>query len=96
MGMPLCQWSSYADWGVTQALVAEGLSLDVATHAGGVDEGALLIIESQFEALEFLVDVARNERPLTISLIRQLHAALCRAQLTFTARSSQGQIVDRP
>src|SRR4051794_25759166 len=42
------------EWGVTEALVAEGLTAEVAAREGGVDDDALAIIRSQYDALEFL------------------------------------------
>jgi len=46
-------------WGVTEALVAEGLTLDVAEREGGVSLDALGIINTQFEALTALAEAAR-------------------------------------
>jgi hypothetical protein len=66
------------DWGVTEALVAEGITEDVAAREGGVDEDTLLLIRSQFEALEFMADAARAGTPLTIWFIRQLYSAITR------------------
>jgi hypothetical protein len=46
-------------WGVTEALVAEGLTLDVAEREGGVSLDSLAVINTQFEALTSLVEAAR-------------------------------------
>lgn len=83
-------------WGVTEALVAEGLSAEVAAREGGIDEDALATIRTQFDALTFLSESARQGRPLTISFIRELHVALCRNQTTYQARTQFGQVVQRP
>jgi Fic family protein len=72
-------------WGVTEALVAEGLSTDVAEREGGIDEDALATIKAQFDALGFLAEAAGQTRLLSVQFIRELHAALCRTQLTYTA-----------
>src|SRR5690606_6496139 len=69
------------EWGVTQALVAEGLSAEVAAREGGVDEGALATIQAQFEALEYLSEISGDPSEasdLSVGLIRQLHVVICR------------------
>lgn len=38
------------DWGVTEALVAEGLTAEVAAREGGIEDDTLSLIRSQFEA----------------------------------------------
>lgn len=54
------------DWGVTEALIAEGLTAEVAIREGGVDEDTLAIIRSQHEALEFLAEVVREGQDLNL------------------------------
>ncbi|MGL5817658.1 MAG: Fic family protein [Phycicoccus sp.] len=83
-------------WGVTEALVAEGLSASVAEREGGVDAGALAVIRSQFDALNHLAESVHDGQPLTSSFIRQLHQALCRTQSTYQATDPRGAIVHRP
>ncbi|MGH3802339.1 MAG: hypothetical protein ACRDTD_19825 [Pseudonocardiaceae bacterium] len=68
------------DWGVTEALVAEGLVGDVAEGEGGIDSDALSAISSQFEALEFLASEAHDGRDLTVGLIKEVHVAITRHQ----------------
>jgi len=84
------------DWGVTEALVAEGLTAEVAAREGGLDDDALTIIRSQYHALEFLVDAARDGRDLSLHFVRELHHAICRAQLTYEARNDFGQTLQVP
>lgn len=84
------------DWGVTEALVAEGLSAEVAAREGGLGEAALETIRSQFEALEFVAATATDQEALTVSFIRQLHALVCRTQATYTAKDQFGRLVERP
>ncbi|SFB93604.1 Fic family protein [Streptomyces aidingensis] len=81
------------DWGVTEALVAEGLTADAVARAadGVVSEDVLDIIRSQYDALEFLVEAARDGREVSTSLIRELHVALTRRQRTYTATGPTGQ-----
>lgn len=84
------------DWGVTEALVAEGITAEVAAREGGLDDDALVIIRSQYEALEFLADAASNGQDLTLHFIRQLHQAVCHTQRTYEARNDLGQILQVP
>jgi Fic family protein len=84
------------DWGVTEALVAEGLTLEVAEREGGIDDDALAAIRSQFDALQFLADAARDGRELNVAFIRQLHAAISRHQQTYEAVSATGQLLTLP
>jgi len=83
------------EWGVTRALVAEGLTADAVARTDGVlDEDVLRLIRTQYEALEFLEDVAREGRELSTSLIRELHVALTRNQPTYTATGPAGLVFE--
>jgi len=88
------------EWGVTQALVAEGLSAEVAAREGGIDEGALETIKAQFEALELLSETAgdttANDSDLSVTLIRQLHVTICRTQAGYEAMDPFGRLVQSP
>ncbi|MGL5828669.1 MAG: Fic family protein, partial [Angustibacter sp.] len=84
------------DWGVTQALVAEGLTAEVAQSAGGMSESALIIIQSQFDALNEIAEFAQGERPLTVALLRDMHSALCRTQKNYAAQDQFGRVVELP
>lgn len=84
------------DWGVTEALVAEGLTLEATAEGGDVDPETLRIIDSQFEALRFLVDHARDDRSLTVGLIRELHSAITRHQSTYSAVDHLGRTTQAP
>ncbi|MGH3550459.1 MAG: Fic family protein [Pseudonocardiaceae bacterium] len=83
-------------WGVTEALVAEGLTAEVAAREGGLDDGVLAIIRSQYDALGFLAEAARNGADLSVHFVRELHQALCRTQATYEARNDFGQILQVP
>lgn len=83
------------EWGVTRALVAEGLTADAVARTDGVlDDDVLRLIRTQYEALEFLADVARDGRGLSTSLIRELHVALTRNQRTYTATGPAGLVFE--
>lgn len=81
------------DWGVTEALVAEGLTAEAVARVstGALEDDVLEVIRSQYDALEFLSDVARQGRLLSVHLIKQLHEALTRTQSTFTATGPTGR-----
>lgn len=81
------------DWGVTEALVAEGITAEVAAREGGLDDDALTIIRTQYDALEFLADAARDGRDLSLHFVRELHQAVCGAQATYEARNDLGQVL---
>jgi hypothetical protein len=84
------------DWGVTEALVAEGLTAEAAERDGGIDDDTLAIIRTQFEALEFLADAARAGTPLSIWFVRQLHAAIASHQQSYAATDTLGNPVQTP
>jgi fido (protein-threonine AMPylation protein) len=84
------------DWEVTEALVAEGLTPEVAARAGGLDKDVLAIIRSQYDALNLLADAAGEGRDLSLNFIRELHHAICRSQATYEARDDVGQILELP
>lgn len=86
----------YDDLGITETLVVEGLTAEVAASKGVLDDNALKIIKSQYDALEFLADTARNDTVLSLHFIRQLHHAICRTQTTYKAHDTFGQIRQVP
>jgi hypothetical protein len=80
------------DWGTTEALVAEGLTIEVANRAGGINEDTLLVIRSQYEALEYLAELAHQGSSLTARVIRDLHKIITRHQATYEARDQFGRV----
>lgn len=80
------------DWGTTEALVAEGLTTEVANRAGGINEDTLLVIRSQYEALEYLAELAHQGSSLTLQVIRDLHKIITRHQATYEARDQFGTV----
>jgi Fic family protein len=82
------------DWGVTQALVAEGLTLDAVERVeGSISPETLEVIKSQFDALEYLQEVARGKRLLAKQLIRELHVLITKHQATYEATDQFGNKV---
>ena len=66
------------EWGVTEALVAEGLTLEAAARDGGIATETLTVIRDHYEALDYLSEVTRGTVPLTPYVIRQLHELITR------------------
>jgi prophage maintenance system killer protein len=84
------------DWGTTEALVEEGLTSEVANRAGGIHEDTLLVIRSQYEALEYLAELAQEGSSLSVRVIRELHTIITRHQATYEARDQFGRIFQAP
>lgn len=84
------------DWGVTEAMVAEGLTAEVAGRDGGVADDTLAVIRDQFEALEYLAAAVRERRPLTAFFIRELHQIITRHQPTYDGYDQFGNLVKVP
>lgn len=84
------------DWGTTEALVAEGITLEVAEREGGVNGDALAIIQDQYDALEYVSAAAKGTRPLTVQFIRELHQLIVRHQATYEAIDPFGRQVTPP
>ena len=83
------------DWGTTEALVAEGIRTEVADRAGGIPEELLAIIGSQYEALEYLTILVRNQQDISVLVARELHQIITRNQRTYEAQDQFGRPVNR-
>ncbi len=84
--------------GVTQTLIERGFQAELISH-GSTNrprEYVLQLLKDQKEALEGVFAFVKEERPLSVSYIKELHAALLRSQHTTEAIDSQGQHVDVP
>lgn len=84
------------DWGVTEELVAEGLTLDVAERDGEVSEETLATINAQLDGLNLLISYVRENRPFSTSFLRELHASITATQQTYEARDQFGGTVHVP
>jgi prophage maintenance system killer protein len=81
------------EWGVTEALVAEGLTLEAAARDGGIATETLTVIRDHYEALDYLSEVARGTGPLTPYVIRQLHELITRHQTSYEAKDQFNRVV---
>ena len=80
------------DWGVTETLVAEGLTREAIARGGGeLSPGVLPMLQAQMEGLEMVTEYVRSEFPLTTSFIKQLHALITRTQTTYEATDALGR-----
>ena len=80
------------DWDLTETLVAEGLTREVAARAGReLPPGVFPMLEAQFEGLELVTEYVTDTHPLTTSFIKQLHALITRAQTHYDATDSLGR-----
>lgn len=84
------------DWGVTEALVAEGITAEVAAREGGVSDEALELMRDQLGALEYLTQAVRDGRDLSVFFVRELHQMITRHQPTYEARDALGRVVQVP
>lgn len=85
------------EWGMTLTLVAEGFTRDVVERAGGrVDESVLATLRAQRDSLEMVLDFVQGGRRLSVSFIRELHAALTRTQPTYSVIDALGRPGERP
>lgn len=84
------------DWGVTEALVAEGLTLDAVAHEGGINEDVLAVIRDQYAALDYLADACRGGIELSLHFVRELHVLITRHQQTYEGLDQFGRVVRVP
>lgn len=88
-------------WGVTQSLVADGITADVFERAndGGSELSnptALETMKVQHAALEMMVDFVKSSRPLSVGFIKELHAAMTKNQLFVDSEDQFGRESQMP
>lgn len=76
------------DRGFTRTVAVEAAHWEAAANERGPNAAAL--IKDQIEAYEWLLDLATQRRPVTESIIREVHAILCRSQDTYTVHTELG------
>ncbi|MCB9037027.1 MAG: 30S ribosomal protein THX [Lewinellaceae bacterium] len=81
--------------GITQTFIKEGFVESYLQHGDtNISPKKLMAhLKDHFEAIDFVFDLVKNERPLTKSFIKQLHQLLTQNQETTDAINSLGQIV---
>ena len=70
------------DEGTTRLLIEQGIDASLIAHDdnGGSPEHIAGIIRDHQEAVEWLFEVVRQERPLSTSFVKELHALMTRKQ----------------
>ena len=80
------------DWGVTRALVAEGLTKEAVFRAGGdVPDGVLPTLQAQMDGLQLVIDFVKEDRPLSPFFIKDLHRLITQTQETYDATDTLGK-----
>jgi Fic family protein len=84
--------------GVTQTLIERGFQAELLSH-GSTNrprEYVLQLLRDQKEALDGVFDFVSSKRALSVSYIKELHAALLRSQDTTEGVDAQGRFVEIP
>ena len=84
------------DWGVTEELVAEGLTLDVAERDGEVSPETLDTINAQLDGLNLLLSYTQENRSFSTSFLREIHVAITATQKTYDGIDQFGTPVQVP
>ncbi|MCY3772688.1 MAG: Fic family protein [Gemmatimonadetes bacterium] len=86
------------DRGVTQTLIERGFQSELLSHGTTNKPGEFVIrlLRDQKEALEGVFAFVKNDRSLTTSYIKELHAVLLRNQHTTEGLDSQGRKTEVP
>lgn len=80
------------DCGVTETLVAEGLTREAVARVGGeLSPGVLPMLEAQLEGLNLVAEYVREDHVLTTSFMKELHALITRAQSSYDATDALGR-----
>lgn len=82
--------------GVTQTLIERGFQAELLSH-GSTNKPrdyVIQLLSDQKDALDGVFDFVKNNRALSTSYIKELHAALLRSQDTTEGIDSQGRHVD--
>jgi Fic family protein len=84
--------------GVTQTLIERGFQAELLSHGSTnrPKEYVLQLLRDQKEALDGVFDFVRSMRNLSVSYIKELHAALLRSQDVTEGIDSQGRFVEIP
>ncbi len=85
------------DWGLTRALVVEGLTKETVFRAGGdVPDGVLSTLRAQMQGLELAIDFVKKDRALSPFFIKELHQLITQTQQTYDATDTLGNPVQPP
>lgn len=84
--------------GVTQTLIEHGFQAEFLSHGSTNKPRDFVIrmLNDQKDALDGVFDFVKNKRDLSVSYIKELHAALLRSQETTEGADPDGKITDVP
>lgn len=84
--------------GITMSLIEQGFSAALLERGSTnkPPEYVLALINDQKDALEGLFEYVKQERPLSVSYVKELHAAMTRSQETTEAIDPRGNRVEVP
>ena len=84
--------------GVTQTLIERGFQAELLSHGttNKPREYVLQLLRDQKEALDGVFDFVSSKHDLSVSYIKELHAALLRSQSVTEGIDSQGRFVEIP
>lgn len=84
--------------GITETFIKEGFVESYLQHGDTDISPSVLMgfLRDHFEALDFVFDVVKNDRPLTKSFILELHQLITSHQETTEAITSLGQRIEIP
>ena len=84
--------------GVTQTLIEHGFQAELLHHGSTnkAQQYVIQLLEDQKDVLDGVFDFVKSERQLTISYIKELHAALLRNQKTTERVDGLGRRMDVP
>jgi len=88
----------HIDRGITQTLIERGFHAEFLTH-GSTDKPTSYVINllrDQQDALEGVFAFIKEERELTTSYIKELHACLVRSQDSTEGKSPDGRLIEIP
>ena len=84
--------------GVTQTMIERGFQAELLSH-GSTNrprEYVLQLLRDQKEALDGVFDFVSSKRALSVSYVKELHAALLRSQIVTEGVDAQGRVVEIP
>ena len=83
--------------GITMTLLKDGINSNFLQHEGVENiDAAYAFIRSQYEAMDGLFKFIKDERPLSTSYIKELHAVITRSQDTTEAITPTGEMIHVP
>lgn len=86
------------DRGITQTLIERGFHAEFLTHGSTNKPTSYVInlLKDQQDALDGVFDFIKQDRQLSTSYIKELHACLVRSQDTTEAQDPNGRIIEIP